>query len=100
MHGVNLHTNHSQTCSIACPLHITPRSDSVLIDVSVGRNVIRGVAGFSHVTVTNNEILSPTSDVIKFHAVDNVWIDVGQVQGKWRLPSEYASISNEVCNSL
>ena len=61
---------------------------------------MRGVAGFSHITVTDNEISSPTSDVVQLHTINNVWIDTSQVQEKWGLPSEYAGISNEVCNSL
>ena len=74
--------------SIPRPLHITPRRDSVLIDVSIRSNVIRGVAGFSHITVTDNEIPPPTSDVVHLHTVDNVWINTSEVQGKWRLPSD------------
>ena len=64
----------------------------------MGSNVIRGVAGFSHITVTDNEIPSPISDVVQLHTIDNVWIDTSQIQGKWGLPSEFAGISNEVCS--
>ena len=43
-------------------------------------NVFRGVAGFSHLTVTDNEIPPPTSDVVDIHTVDNVWVNTSQVK--------------------
>ena len=72
----------------------------------MGSNVIRGVAGFSHITVTDNEIPPPTSDVVHLHTLDNVWINISQVKRKWRHPGESAGIpsrlptlcSNPVCN--
>ena len=77
---INFTSEWLTLCSIPCPLHITPRSDSVLIDVCIRSNVIRGVAGFSHITVTDNEIPPPTSDIVHLHTVDSVWINVCQVQ--------------------
>ena len=69
------HTCYSNTCSIASPLHITPGSDGVLIDVSNGSHVIRGVAGLSHIAVADYEIPPPTSDVVHLHTIDNIWIN-------------------------
>ena len=78
---VHTRTCCSYICSIASPLHITPGSDSVLIDVSTGSHVPRGVtvAGLSHIAVADDEIPPPTSDVVHLHTVDNVWINTSQV---------------------
>ena len=92
-------TCYNNTCSIASPLHITPRSDGVLIDVSI-HDVIRGVAGLSHITVTNHQIIHSTSDVVHLHTVDNVWINTSQIQGKWSHPRERASTSSEIDHTL
>ena len=51
-------------------------------------NVIRGVAGFSHITVTDNEIPPPTSNVVHLHTVDDIWINSSQVKRKWGDPGE------------
>ena len=87
-----LHTCYSNTCSIASPLHITPGSDGVLIDVSTGSHVPRGIAGLSHIAVADDEIPPPTSDIVHLHTVGNVWINTSQVQRKWSLPRESAGI--------
>ena len=67
-------------CSIASLLHITPRSDSIFIDVSI-QNFTRGVAGLSHVAVPDDKI-PPTSDVVHLHTVGNVWINTSQVKAR------------------
>ena len=95
-----LQTFFCLTCSILCPLHITLRCDSVLIDVSRSK-VITRVTGLKHITVTDDET-PPTSDVVDLHTVGNVWFNVCQIEGKWSIPFNDADvdISYEVMNTL
>ena len=75
------------------PLHIAPRSDDVLIDVTIGST--RGIDGVSHITVTDDEIPPPTSDVVDINTVGNVWINISQIKGKWSSPGENGSTSSQ-----
>ena len=65
------HTGHSYTCSIDCPLHIAPRSDCILIDVSWLKSIVSTVTSLHHITFTDQKT-SPTSDVDNLHTIDNV----------------------------
>ena len=90
------HTCYSYTSSIASPLHITPGSDGVFVDDSIWSHVLRGVAGFSHIAVTDDEIPPHASDVVHLHTVNNVGINISQIQGKWRHPRKSAGIPFKV----
>ena len=87
-------------CSILSTLYITPRSDNVLIDVAIWSNGIRSVAILSHITITEDKFPPSTSDVVHFHTVGNVWFDICQVQGKWRIPTESRTFLSEPFNAI
>ena len=82
-------------CSILSTLYITPRNDDVLIDVAIWSNCIRSVAVLSHITITDDKFPLSTSDVVHFNTVCNVWFNVCQVQGKWRIPKKSRKVSNK-----
>ena len=93
------HTSHSYSCSIGCPHHITPRRDSVLIDVSLWSNVFGGIAGFNHRTVTDNEIHPPTSDVVDINTVHNIRFDISQVERERRFPEKSTFIPFKITDT-
>ena len=94
------HTGHSYSCSIGCPRHIAPRSDSVLVDVSLWSNVFRDVAGFSHRTVPDNEIPPPTSNVVDINTVDNVRLNTCQIERERSFPEKRTSVTFKITDSM
>ena len=84
----SLHTLKSYASSIPSSWYVAPRSDGILIDVSVHID-IRGEAGLSHRTVTDNEISPPTGDVVDINTVGNVRVNIGQIKGRGRDPSKF-----------
>lgn len=57
----------------------------MFIDVSITIDM-SGVAGFHQITVTDNVISPPTSDVVDINTISNVRVSIGQVQRQWRVP--------------
>ena len=55
---------------------------------------------FSHITITDNEIPPPTSDVVDVHTVGNVWINTSQVKGKWRSPGYSGGTSKNITHTI
>ena len=82
------------------PCHITPRSDSVLIDVSLWSNVFRGIAGFNHRTVTDNEIHPPTSNIIDINTVDNIRLNTSQIERERSFPENSTFIPFKITDTL
>ena len=58
------------------------------MDEPIGNNAIRGIAGLSYITVTDNEVPHPTGDVVHIHTIDDVRINTSQVKGIGREPDE------------